>query len=82
MEIDNEMLRDQVQHLQMKIGTLEDTLEDVRTANEHEYANASSGIRSARKSLARNSRRVGSVYTSWWKPWTPDITKPSTPLSR
>ncbi|TBU31589.1 hypothetical protein BD311DRAFT_98494 [Dichomitus squalens] len=35
-EIDNEMLRDQVQHLQKKIGTLEDTLEDMRATNERE----------------------------------------------
>ncbi|KAI8993927.1 hypothetical protein BD414DRAFT_457184 [Trametes punicea] len=35
-EIDNEMLRDQVQHLQKKIATLEDMLEDTRAANERE----------------------------------------------
>ncbi|KAI0759824.1 hypothetical protein BD413DRAFT_487303 [Trametes elegans] len=38
VEIDNEMLRDQVQHLQKKIGTLEDLLEDTRAANEREEA--------------------------------------------
>lgn len=37
-EIENEMLRDQVQHLQKKISTLEDTLEDMRAANERDDA--------------------------------------------
>ncbi|KAH7913880.1 hypothetical protein BJ138DRAFT_1144944 [Hygrophoropsis aurantiaca] len=37
-EIDNEMLRDQVQHLHRKISTLEDTLEDVRVMSEREEA--------------------------------------------
>ncbi|EGN99907.1 hypothetical protein SERLA73DRAFT_72683 [Serpula lacrymans var. lacrymans S7.3] len=35
-EIDNENLREQVQHLQRKISSLEDTLEDVRTTSERE----------------------------------------------
>ena len=35
-EIDNEMLRDQVQHLQKKISSLEDLLEDARMASERE----------------------------------------------
>ena len=38
VEIDNEMLRDQVQHLQKKLSTLEDTLEDLRAANERDDA--------------------------------------------
>lgn len=35
-EIDNEMLREQVQHLQKKVATLEDMLEDAQAANEQE----------------------------------------------
>ncbi|KAI6121660.1 hypothetical protein F5141DRAFT_528834 [Pisolithus sp. B1] len=38
-EIDNETLREQVQHLQKKLSTVEDTLEDVRAASEREEAN-------------------------------------------
>lgn len=37
-EIDNETLREQVQHLQKKLSTAEDTLEDVRAASEREEA--------------------------------------------
>ena len=37
-EIENEMLRDQVQHLQKKLATLEDTLEETRAANERDDA--------------------------------------------
>lgn len=36
LEIDNETLREQVQHLQKKIGQLEDMLEDARVATERE----------------------------------------------
>lgn len=36
LEIDNESLREQVQHLQKKLGTLEDLLEDARMAAERE----------------------------------------------
>lgn len=36
IEIDNESLREQVQHLQKKLGTLEDLLEDARAATERE----------------------------------------------
>ena len=35
-EIDNEALREQVQHLQKKLGTFEDLLEDARAATERE----------------------------------------------
>ncbi|EIW62820.1 uncharacterized protein TRAVEDRAFT_34134 [Trametes versicolor FP-101664 SS1] len=35
-EIDNEMLRDQVSHLQKKLAAVEDTLEDLRAANERD----------------------------------------------
>lgn len=38
-EIDNETLREQVQHLQKKLSAAEDTLEDVRAASEREEAN-------------------------------------------
>lgn len=38
-EIDNETLREQVQHLQKKLSTVEDTLEDLRAASEREEAN-------------------------------------------
>ena len=34
-EIDNEMLRDQVQHLQKKISSLEDLLEEARSSSEN-----------------------------------------------
>ncbi|KAL7281479.1 hypothetical protein ACG7TL_004794 [Trametes sanguinea] len=44
-EIDNEMLRDQVQHLQKKIATLEDMLEDTRAANERDEAAAQERVR-------------------------------------
>ncbi|KAL4078456.1 hypothetical protein V8B97DRAFT_2021512 [Scleroderma yunnanense] len=37
-EIDNETLREQVQHLQKKLSTVEDILEDVRAASEREEA--------------------------------------------
>ena len=36
LEIDNESLREQVQHLQKKLGTFEDLLEDARAATERE----------------------------------------------
>lgn len=36
LEIDNESLREQTQHLQKKLGTLEDLLEDARMATERE----------------------------------------------
>lgn len=36
LEIDNESLREQVQHLQKKLATLEDSLEDARMATERE----------------------------------------------
>ncbi|KIJ61359.1 hypothetical protein HYDPIDRAFT_31443 [Hydnomerulius pinastri MD-312] len=36
IEIDNETLREQVQHLQKKLSSMEDTLEDVRAASERE----------------------------------------------
>ena len=65
VEIDNEMLRDQVQHLQKKIGTLEDTLEDMRTANEHEDAAVRERIKrykereeATRKELAEGRQEV------------------------
>ncbi|KAF8554711.1 hypothetical protein OG21DRAFT_1496815, partial [Imleria badia] len=38
LEIDNETLREQVQHLQKKLCTMEDTLEDARAAAEREEA--------------------------------------------
>ncbi|KIK85026.1 hypothetical protein PAXRUDRAFT_35431 [Paxillus rubicundulus Ve08.2h10] len=38
LEIDNETLREQVQHLQRKLFTMEDVLEDVRVASEKEEA--------------------------------------------
>ncbi|KAF8844266.1 hypothetical protein BDN67DRAFT_963002 [Paxillus ammoniavirescens] len=38
LEIDNETLREQVQHLQRKLSAMEDTLEDVRAASEREEA--------------------------------------------
>ncbi|KAI6046219.1 hypothetical protein EDC04DRAFT_2632497 [Pisolithus marmoratus] len=38
-EIDNETLREQVQHLQKKLSAVEDCLEDVRAASEREEAN-------------------------------------------
>ncbi|KAH9929550.1 uncharacterized protein BXZ73DRAFT_90402 [Epithele typhae] len=37
-QIENEMLRGEVQHLQKKISTLEDTLEEMRVANESDDA--------------------------------------------
>ncbi|KAG6329689.1 hypothetical protein ID866_9400 [Astraeus odoratus] len=37
-EIDNETLRDQVQHLQKKLSVVEDALEDVRASSEREEA--------------------------------------------
>ncbi len=37
-EIDNEMLREQVQHLQKRIATLEDDLEETRAMNERDEA--------------------------------------------
>jgi len=37
-EIDNETLREQVQHLQKKLSAAEDALEDVRAASEREEA--------------------------------------------
>ena len=40
LEIDNEALREQVQHLIRKASTLEDQLEDARMALEHEQADA------------------------------------------
>ena len=68
VEIDNEMLRDQVQHLQKKIGTLEDTLEDMRSANEHEDAAVRERIRrykereeAVRKELAEGRQEVDRV---------------------
>ena len=36
LEIDNESLREQVQHLQKRLGTLEDMLEEARAATERE----------------------------------------------
>lgn len=36
LEIDNETLREQVQHLQKKLSMMEDTLEDARAATERE----------------------------------------------
>lgn len=38
LEIDNETLREQVQHLQKKLSMMEDTLEDVRAAADREEA--------------------------------------------
>ncbi|KAH7888798.1 hypothetical protein F5I97DRAFT_1855623 [Phlebopus sp. FC_14] len=38
IEIDNETLREQVQHLQKQLSAMEDTLEDVRAASEREEA--------------------------------------------
>ncbi|KAI1795501.1 hypothetical protein LXA43DRAFT_723290 [Ganoderma leucocontextum] len=68
VEIDNEMLRDQVQHLQKKIGTLEDTLEDMRTANEHEDVAVRERIKrykeredAIRKELAEGRQEVDRV---------------------
>lgn len=68
VEIDNEMLRDQVQHLQKKIGTLEDSLEDMRTANEHEDAAVRERIKrykeredGTRKELAEGRQEVERV---------------------
>jgi CAP-Gly domain-containing linker protein 1 len=37
-EIDNEMLRDQIHHLQKKVTSLEDILEDAQTSSEREEA--------------------------------------------
>ncbi|KAF9218496.1 hypothetical protein BS17DRAFT_791294 [Gyrodon lividus] len=45
LEIDNETLREQVQHLQRKIFAMEDTLEDVRAASEREEASMRERIR-------------------------------------
>ena len=38
VEIDNEALREQIQHLQKKLASLEDTLEDARLVAEREEA--------------------------------------------
>ncbi|KAF9231494.1 hypothetical protein BU15DRAFT_90898 [Melanogaster broomeanus] len=38
LEIDNETLREQLQHLQRKLSAMEDTLEDVRATSEREEA--------------------------------------------
>jgi CAP-Gly domain-containing linker protein 1 len=58
-EIDNEMLREQVQHLQKRIATLEDSLEEAQAAAEHEEAAGEGRVRKlvekeelARKELA------------------------------
>jgi CAP-Gly domain-containing linker protein 1 len=44
-EIDNENLREQVQHLQRKLATLEDSLEDARAVSEREEASMRERIR-------------------------------------
>lgn len=45
LEIDNETLREQVQHLQRKLSMMEDTLEDSRAAAEREEAAVSDRIK-------------------------------------
>ncbi|KAI0645887.1 hypothetical protein C8Q79DRAFT_910183 [Trametes meyenii] len=70
-EIDNEMLRDQVQHLQKKLSTLEDLLEDTRAANEREELAVHERIRrykdreeAMRKELAEGRREVERVLAA------------------
>ncbi|KAI0663349.1 hypothetical protein C8Q70DRAFT_1042120 [Cubamyces menziesii] len=67
-EIDNEMLRDQVQHLQKKIATLEDMLEDTQAANEREELAARERVRrykereeAVRKELLEGQKEVERV---------------------
>lgn len=67
-EIDNEMLRDQVQHLQKKITTLEDMLEDTQAANEREELAARERVRrykereeAVRKELLEGQKEVERV---------------------
>ena len=67
-EIENEMLRDQVQHLQKNIRTLEDTLERMCTANKHEDATMRERIKrykeredATRKNLAEGYQEVERV---------------------
>ena len=67
-EIDNEMVRDKVQHLQKNIRTLEDTLERMCTANKHEDATMRERIKrykeredATRKNLAEGYQEVERV---------------------
>ena len=49
LEIDNEALREQVQHLIRKASTLEDQLEDARMALEHEQTEAEEKVTRAKE---------------------------------
>ncbi|KAI0743950.1 hypothetical protein C8Q80DRAFT_1220751 [Daedaleopsis nitida] len=68
-EIDNETLREQVQHLQNKIAKLEDDLEDMHTANESDMLAARERIKrykerdeATRKELAEGKQEVERVH--------------------
>lgn len=70
-EIDNETLRDQVQHLQKKVQSLEDMLEDTQIASEREEAAVRERMRRFRekedamkKELSEGRKEVEQMFKS------------------